>query len=285
MPQVPDRSNKVECGCSEVFPADLGRCPKCGYQLYMNPGACSDRCRRCRISFDSRYAPADMCTTCLSEISLGRTRAFSRLVENIQEIRQLQRNYDIWQDAVGCILPDEDNFGEPPAGYEEAFGAHWELIQRWIIVHVVVHLDAYTEDIIRAVHAAQPNTLKSNRKLSYKEAIEHRGELVGYLGERVVANLSYKSQDEICDYMCEVFGVDIPENQKHSMTHWRAVRNCIVHNRGAVNERHATDFPNLSVGERIPYAQIAPSDAVADILRFAEAIDDQLIAKFDLTSS
>jgi len=210
------------------------------------------------------------------------TVALKALVHGIAEIRQFEKDYDIWQEAVASMVPDEDHpYCRALPGYDHAINSHGALLRDWEFIALVAFLDAYIEDSLLAVFRAQPLVLASSRKITYEEVLKNRDVLIEHLAQREVASLMYESHDDILKFFEMRLSITVPDNVQQNLNRLKSVRNCLVHNRRKLHQKYAGHFPALKVGEDLA-AYVDVPDASAMVLAFAEFLDMRLIEKYEI---
>jgi hypothetical protein len=110
---------------------------------------------------------------------------------------------------------------------------------RHLLTTIVDSFYCYLSHIIRYVLTRQPTMLRSSEKVSVEGLLDFktRADLVSYLADRKVNELSYGGIKGIEKYMQDVFGIDMfsDEKSRDLLVIFSELRNIHVHNRGYIN--------------------------------------------------
>lgn len=98
----------------------------------------------------------------------------------------------------------------------------------------------YVSDIMRLMHKAKPETLRSSGSITIEEALQHSdiSDLISYISDKKTNELSYKGIDALSDEIKSRFNIDIfpSEEIRKFAIEIIETRNIIVHNRGIINK-------------------------------------------------
>jgi hypothetical protein len=160
------------------------------------------------------------------------------------------------------------------------------LLAEVSVCRAVDNFQCYLTDVLRAVFAVRPETLKSKQTVEIAEVLDCStiGEFAGRVAERKTEELTYSGFIGITDFMTERLGVPIKleDSCKQLASLAIAVRNVVVHNRGRANERflRLTGRNDVKNGDLVPIQLAQTRTWFRALHTFAETIDDALILKF-----
>lgn len=154
-------------------------------------------------------------------------------------------------------------------------------------IYFVAAFEAYLRDVIEATLRHRPQILKSGKQMSVEKIIDlqERGNLVAFLAEREVNELSYRSFRDQADYYREKFKLEIAAMADlDELVEYHARRNLYVHNGGFVNSRYldAVTDSAAAIGERLEMTQEYWTEAHTALSRVAMHVRDHLIRKYSL---
>ncbi len=190
-----------------------------------------------------------------------------------------------WQESDGTSLKDFDLL-TVIAKYLRDKTDGYQLLTEVLVCRAVDNFQCYLADVLRAVFAARPETLKSRQKVEIAEVLECGtiGEFADRVAERKTEELTYSGLAGIKDFITEGLGVSIQvdDSCEHAASQAVLIRNLYVHNRGRVNHRflRLTGRNDLKKGDLISVdlqQQIASTKALQS---YAKAIDEALVSKF-----
>jgi hypothetical protein len=116
----------------------------------------------------------------------------------------------------------------------------------------------YLLDLTKIIFNKNPNTLKSQEKISVSEIIEFtdRDSLISYIAERKILDLGHAGFSAILDFLREKIGIPLAltDEEISPLKEFFEVRNITVHNRGLINQLFLkrTGQTNLAIGQKYP---------------------------------
>lgn len=192
---------------------------------------------------------------------------------------------------------------DPSKGALSTLRRHRQLLLQMTLSRGVENYLAYLSEVLALLFETRPETMRakidddSRRRGTQPEAVpldlilEHTSmeELIAFLTERRVNELSYKGMAGITAYVSEKLAFSLFEDEEMSdrIVHLVEIRNLIAHNRGVVNRtyKRRVGDDSLVVGARI---ELDVNDVFDDLERLAGSvadIDARAVAKWALPSS
>lgn len=145
--------------------------------------------------------------------------------------------------AQGMTPESRETFETEAAKYkisEYNFSSHRQLVNEIMLSRAVESFDLYVLTVLRRVFEVVPDILKTEEKIEISKVIELKSfdEMVFYLAERKLHELSYKPLSDLNDYIASKTGVKLFKTSAIYDTALVAseVRNLIAHNDCRVND-------------------------------------------------
>lgn len=121
------------------------------------------------------------------------------------------------------------------------YSSHRQLVNEIMLSRAVETFDLYLQRILVSIFLSKPEILKSEGKIEISTVIDIKNseDLIAYIAERKINELSYKSLDDLSKYIKNTTGIDLFENEETHDTILMAseIRNLIAHNDCKANER------------------------------------------------
>jgi hypothetical protein len=124
------------------------------------------------------------------------------------------------------------------------------LLNEMVLIYSNAQFEGFLKDALKAAFVLKPDCLKSNRQLTYEEAVsrDSRDELLEYLAQREADDLGRGSIDAIDAYYTRKFNIALSASPS-----WKVIRegsyrrNLFVHNRGVTNDIYckAVGYPTV----------------------------------------
>ena len=153
------------------------------------------------------------------------------------------------------------------------------------LIYVVTLMEAFIKEYLTQLYCKKPILLKSSKTITYEEiiALDKMPRVHTLLAEKEVEQVSYKSIDQLAEYLNAKLRLGIDDN----CLWWPLCkeasyrRNIIVHNRGVVNSQYVskeTEAPpaGTKLGVSISYLE-ERTKAIKDFVKYThETIIDKL---------
>jgi hypothetical protein len=152
-------------------------------------------------------------------------------------------------------LPDSDREKIVPVtihgiGAWQALMTREQTLLQFMLCRAVDNFLSYISELLALLFSSRPETLLGEDKVSYDEILQFQTleELIGYLAETKVHELSYKGMRELAKYLSKRLGFAFCQDQQafDRIVLVIEMRNLITHNRGVVNrifKRRQPSFP------------------------------------------
>lgn len=122
-----------------------------------------------------------------------------------------------------------------------SYSSHRQLVNEIRLSRAVESFDLYLQRILVSIFLSKPEILKSEGKIEISMVIDIKNneDLIAYIAERKINELSYKSLDDLSKYIKGATGLDLFENEEiyHIILVASEIRNLIAHNDCRENER------------------------------------------------
>lgn len=145
----------------------------------------------------------------------------------------------------------------------------------------------YLSDLLRLIFKNYPDALASSESsINVKDVFAYSSldDLLSWLTERTINDLSFKGFGEIEAYYKRRFGFDLvpSASQKAKISLAIAARNLLVHRRGLVDDRfiQMTGIGGYTIGNRIDVSNQAWHELIPAILQGVHDIDKRAARKF-----
>ncbi len=143
--------------------------------------------------------------------------------------------------------------------YSRYYESHPQMLLEMSLIYAAALFDALISDVLLAFLRHIPESLRSGRMLTAKEALRFRDrdELIEDLARREVLELMYKSIEQQFDYFRTSLGVDVfaDESLTVSMADLAVVRerrNLVAHNNGLASATYVAKFDtSASIGDHV----------------------------------
>jgi hypothetical protein len=134
--------------------------------------------------------------------------------------------------------------GEPPkpprASAVSRVKSYSRLLSRNMVTDMVNNFLCYLSEILQEVVRKRPEVLRSKETLTTHEVLQFGriNDLVAYIADKKVSDLSYGSLGGLREFMTDRLGVEMFQSDHEHMllTVFIELRNIHTHNRGVVNE-------------------------------------------------
>jgi len=165
------------------------------------------------------------------------------------------------------------------------------VLNQMIVCRCIDNFLTYLSDLLFEVYTSKPETLRSSEKIEISTVLsfESNEQLVHYIAEHRVNELSYKGVEDISDYLLNTIGFKLfdTDDELNKVSRAVQIRNLIIHNRSVVNKRALSKCPTL--GFEIGEAIILSSEDVKTTYELFESIvnkiDRRAVSKFKLSSN
>jgi hypothetical protein len=167
---------------------------------------------------------------------------------------------------------------------------HKQLLMELLLCRAVDNFLTYLSEILALIYRSRPEMLRSNETIRLEVILEYEtmDDLITFLVEKRVNDLSYQGIQKLADYLSNKLGFDLFERSNDLDTAIRIIetRNIIVHNRAVINDRFLSRVQNfpLGVGEHLHLNHSGVFEDFMFLSQSAKNIDAQAIGKFKLTS-
>lgn len=209
----------------------------------------------------------------------------------VEQLEKLTRT------VARAVLPDR----EPREAFPTLFAAvdqarkvnkhNWPTRQQVAVARYVDNFLVYVSDLIGLLFRARPEALRSQEQVKLDDILMHPTieDLIEWLADEKVNELSYKGFGEIAEYFARRFGLELVEDTELRRQLIRAIatRNLLVHRRGRVDSRfvktltaESFDVADLVVGEELP--RVDHFAVVSTTLPSVKDIEPRVISKFKL---
>ena len=178
---------------------------------------------------------------------------------------------------------------EPAFGKLKSFA---EYQSENMLIRFADNFLCFVSEIIQACIHKRPELLRSNEQVKVDEVLKFTSyrQLVSYLTDRKINELSYGGLKDIADYLMQRLGVPLVTSKEESalLNVGIELRNISTHNRGIVNDlflRRLPEVPhgyNFTKGKRFHagYDELAP--LANNMCAIAKRLDDLCATKFGL---
>src|SRR5712691_12169597 len=153
----------------------------------------------------------------------------------------LSFNAYLWKTFVitqyGRGGPPNDSAQLPPGpNVVEEMDAHTQFLGQMLFCWGVDSFLVYLSDLLALIFTAEPNSLKSNEKVSIEFVVDHlrAGDLISAIVEKKVMELSYQGMVDLYRFFDEKLKLPLctnPDDFKR-VALFNDIRNIITHNRG-----------------------------------------------------
>lgn len=139
----------------------------------------------------------------------------------------------------------------------EGIDKYPNLLMNMAFIYLVALFDAFLTDVFAAVLIERPEALKSKKQLTYDKILElqQKGELIKFMAQREINELSYKSMADQSNYYKAKFNINLAGSgvELTALIEIRARRNLLVHNNGIVNDMYmeTVKYTTYSLGDRV----------------------------------
>jgi hypothetical protein len=228
-----------------------------------------------------------------SRAALAFLREIDSLIDLLYFVGRVCRTYEL-VDAKHPNLIDslDDPYteGHPrlTKPVDELVEKHFERLNQMIFCRCMDAFMLYVADLVGEIFRAKPECLRSSEKVEIEEVLRHQdmNSLIEALGARKVETLSYQGAREVCGYLSQKLGLQVPAEAKHLALIVATVekRNLVVHNRAIVNarfrERSGMDLPE---GSQLSFSKVdTVYMEIVAVREFAARLDDEAAGKFGL---
>lgn len=161
------------------------------------------------------------------------------------------------------------------------------FLQEMALVYAIALTEAFTKEYLQLIYVNKPEVIKSRRQVTFEEVLSYGSieELRRALAEKEVVDISYRSVDDLAEYLNYKFNLGIGDGldwrQMFREAHYR--RNILVHNRGIVNDLYASkvvDAPSL--GTSLGVSEWYLDRVLEALSSFATFLHESLADKFEL---
>ncbi len=167
------------------------------------------------------------------------------------------------------------------------FFSHQPLLLEMLYCRYIDTYLNYITGFLTTVFIHRPDTLRSNDTITVSEVLEYRNfdELIRYIADKRVHQLSYKGFFDLTKYVSEKLGFELI-SQKDDFNRLRVIieiRNLITHNRGIVNEifLSRTSEVTWKYGDKITLSTDEVISVIALLTRLVRDIEIRGAKKFN----
>jgi hypothetical protein len=161
-----------------------------------------------------------------------------------------------------------------------------ELVRVLGLIYLVAIFESYLVDIVRGILLTCPDALKSGRQFNAETIIKlgEQKQVIGYLAEKEVEDLLYKSFPDVVNYFDNKFNINLNASgvPVENIVEILATRNIHVHNGGIVNQRYLelVRGSTLKVGAYKPMTRGYLKDSISSISNLIEFINTEVQRKY-----
>jgi hypothetical protein len=188
---------------------------------------------------------------------------------------------------------DQERLKELEANPEPAFGrlAQFSRLQSEnMTLRVVDNFTSYLSEIVQVCMMKRPEILRSKEQIRIDEVLRFSSykELIRFLVNRKVNELSYKGITDIEEFLLDRTGILLTqsERQKANLMLGIELRNVITHNRGVVSDVTIRRLAAVEHGRKVVEGEVfhVEFDDLIDIssslVEIARTVDEAFCAKF-----
>lgn len=164
---------------------------------------------------------------------------------------------------------------------------HMDIFGEILYVRHVENYVNYIAGIIHQIFIAKPMTLRSSENITLTEALSQEtiNDLVLFVAEKKVNQLSYLSLTELNNYFIDRFGLALADSSDlQNLFIAVEVRNLSVHNRSIINSRYINRMKisedNIGKKRIIKYNELLELSFL--LFKCVKSIDDKIKSKFDI---
>lgn len=167
------------------------------------------------------------------------------------------------------------------------YSEHRQLVNEIMLSRAVESFDLYLQKILVAIFLAKPEMLKSEGKIDVSTVIDMKNteELIVYIAEKKINELSYKSLEDLSKYIKSIGGIELFEDKKiyEIVLLASEIRNLIAHNDCRANDRFLNKTRSLE--EKIQISEFKKVIISDEWLRKASYTMDGVVFRFDKIAS
>jgi hypothetical protein len=166
-----------------------------------------------------------------------------------------------------------------------SFSVHRQFVNEMMLSRAVETFDLYVLTVLREIFAAKPEMLKSETAVDAATVIELRNfdDIVFYLAERKLHELSFKPLSELRKYIESRTGIDLfsSEAEYEVVLLASEVRNLIAHNDCRINDVFKRRTEKLKDKDKFPVSDSGKFVIEDEWVRRASYALDNVVFNFD----
>jgi hypothetical protein len=190
------------------------------------------------------------------------------------------------------VITDPVSMTAIPVSMTAIVEGYKPLTLQMMLCRAVDNYLTYMKDLLALIFRTRPETLKSSEteRLDFVLQYSTMEELISALSEKRVEELSYRSMQDLHNYLDKELGFRLFNKEElDNAVRINLIRNIIVHNRGIVNRIFISKLPAnspanlLKQGEPVKLNEADVKDDIKFLFDSASDIDMRATKKFGLT--
>lgn len=154
------------------------------------------------------------------------------------------------QSAADSLLSVMQVIRERSLSSLDALLQHLPFFTEMLLCRVVDSYLTYISNMLSLIFRTKPETMKSQEQVTIEDILEHKtiDDLISYLAESRVNELSYRGMRELSSYLRKRIGFNLLAEDRllEDVVQIIEVRNLIVHNRGIINRIFLSRVPSYA---------------------------------------